>query len=87
MIFNDPATIVFWSDGTKTVVKCEYEDFDPEKGFAMAIAKRAFGNQGNYYNIFKKWLSKEESVSEAVNVENPLADAFTKLSESFAKLG
>ena len=60
VIFNDPATIVFWNDGTKTVVKAENEPFDPEKGLAMAIAKKALGNKGNYYNKFKKWLPKEE---------------------------
>ena len=60
VIFNDPATIVFWNDGTKTVVKAENEPFDPEKGLAMAIAKKALGNKGNYYNEFKKWLPKEE---------------------------
>lgn len=55
VIFNDPATIVFWKDGTKTVVKCGDGDiFDPEKGLAMAIAKRALGNQGNYYNEIRK---------------------------------
>lgn len=57
VIFNPPATIVFWRDGTKTVVKCGENDiFDPEKGLAMAIAKRALGNQGNYYNKIKEWL-------------------------------
>ena len=60
VIFNDPATIVFWSDGTKTVVKAEGEPFDPEKGLAMVIAKKALGNKGNYYNEFKKWLPEEE---------------------------
>lgn len=25
VIFNDPATIVYWADGTKTVVKAENE--------------------------------------------------------------
>lgn len=56
VIFNDPATIVFWSDGTKTVVKATNEVFDKEKGLAMAITKKFFGNQGNYYNQIKKWL-------------------------------
>lgn len=40
VIYNDPATIVFWEDGTKTVVKCKNEKFDPEKGLAMAFQKR-----------------------------------------------
>lgn len=56
VIFNDPATIILWADGSKTVVKCDGEDYDPEKGMAMAIAKKALGNKGNYYNTFKKWL-------------------------------
>ena len=61
VIFNDPATIVFWEDETKTVVKCQDGDeFDPEKGLAMAIAKKAYGNKGSYCNKMKKWLPKEE---------------------------
>lgn len=59
VIFNDPATIVIWEDGSKTVVKCDYESFDPEKGLAMAIAKKAFGNRGNYYETFKTWLPEQ----------------------------
>lgn len=56
VIFNDPATIVMWADGTKTVVKCSENDiFDPEKGLAMAITKKALGNQGNYHKVIKKW--------------------------------
>ena len=62
VIFNNPATIVFWSDGKKTVVKCAGDEaFDEEKGLAMAISKRVLGNHGNYYNEFKKWLPKIEN--------------------------
>ena len=61
VIFNDPATIVFWEDGSKTVVTCgENDAFDPEKGLAMAMAKKLLGNKGNYYNSFKKWLPEKE---------------------------
>lgn len=64
VIFNDPATIVLWEDGIKTVVKCDVDDiYDPEKGLAMAIAKRFLGNKGNYYKVFKKWLSEEENIN------------------------
>lgn len=49
VIFNDPATIVYWKDGTKTVVKCQEGDyFDSEKGFAMAFLKKCWGNKGNF---------------------------------------
>lgn len=58
--FNPPATIVFWTDNTKTVVKCNGEDYDPEKGLAMCICKKMLGNRGNYYEVFKKWLPKED---------------------------
>ncbi len=60
VIFNAPATVVLWEDGTKTIVKAgEGDIYDPEKGLAMAIAKKALGNQGNYYEVFKKWLPDE----------------------------
>lgn len=61
VIFNPPATIVIWRDGSKTVVKCgEHDIFDPEKGLAMAISKRAFGDNRDYYEIFAKWVGKYE---------------------------
>ena len=62
VIFNEPATIILWADGTKTVVKCqEGEGYDPEKGMAMAISKKALGNKGNYCEVFKKWLPEEHT--------------------------
>ena len=69
VIFNNPATIVFWADGTKTVVKCQDGDtFVPEKGLAMAITKRALGNMGNYCNELKKWLPEKEEDSVVVTL-------------------
>lgn len=65
VMFNGPATIVFWQDDTKTVVKCREDDiFDPEKGIAMAIAKKALGNEDGYYDGIKKWLPKEKEKEE-----------------------
>ncbi len=59
VIFAPPATIVYWSDGSKTVVKCSDKDvFDPEKGLAMAIAKRCGGNKGSYYREIQNWVEK-----------------------------
>ena len=70
VIYNDPATIAFWSDGTKTIVKAQPGDiFDPEKGLAMVIAKKACGNTGNYYNGFKRWLPKEPVGNEEIIYE------------------
>lgn len=59
VIFNDPATIVFWADGSKTIVKCQNGDtYSKETGLAMAIAKKACGNKGNFNDVFAKWLSE-----------------------------
>lgn len=65
VIFNDPATIVFWNDGTKTIVKCnENDSFDPEKGLAMAIAKYHFGNDNTFHKVMKSWLPKEKQTND-----------------------
>lgn len=41
VIFNKPATIVFWDDETKTIVKCSNEDtYSKETGLAMCICKK-----------------------------------------------
>ena len=59
VIFNPPATIVFWSDGTKTVVKCmEGDTFDKQTGLAMAICKRIFNDK--FHSEFKRWCNKDE---------------------------
>lgn len=60
VIFNDPATIVFWSDNTKTVVKCQEGDtYSKELGLAMCISKKFLGNKGNFNEEFKKWIPEE----------------------------
>ena len=79
VIFHDPATIVYWTDGTRTVVKCQDGDiYDPEKGLAMAICKKALGNKGNYCNVFKQWLPEEE----AETLDQRMINAANKIVQS-----
>ena len=60
VIFNDPATIVIWGDGSKTVVKCQNgEKFDKEKGLALCYMKKMLGNKSNFNNVFKEWIKPE----------------------------
>lgn len=47
IIFNNPATIVYWTDGTKTVVKAHDEEFSEEHGLAMAFARKVLESYGN----------------------------------------
>lgn len=76
VIFDGPATIVFWSDGDKTVVKCQEGDvFDAEKGLAMACSKKLFGNTGRYFNEIKRFIPKElEEESELSGMMKKLID-------------
>lgn len=61
VIFNDPATIVLWKDGTKTVVKCGKDDvYDEEKGLALCFMKKALRNKGSYNNTFKKYIKENK---------------------------
>ena len=87
VIFNYPATIVLWSDGSKTVVKCQDGDiYDPEKGLAMAISKKALGNKGNYCNEFKKWLPEDEEEEGTVELRFDTSELTSELSNSLAGL-
>lgn len=84
VIYNKPATIIFWMDGTKTVVKCkEDEAYDKEKGFAMAFMKKALGNEGNYYETVKKWVPycKEAEDDAADMVDKEIAKEVKKKSK------
>ena len=58
--FSGPMTVVIWEDGTKTLVKCSENDFfDCEKGLAMAIVKKMYGNDNSFHKIFNKWIPEE----------------------------
>lgn len=60
VIFNDPATIVIWEDGSKTIVKCQKGDvYDPEKGLALCFMKKALGNKGNFSTLLKTELPRD----------------------------
>lgn len=83
VIFNAPATIVLWTDNTKTVVKCGKNDtYDLEKGLALCIAKKYLGNKSNFNNVFKEWLPEPEEVSEK-SVKELLDEAVDGMFEPF----
>lgn len=57
IIFNGPATIVMWSDGTKTIVRCskETEEFDDrEKAVFAACAKKLLGTNATGSNYLDR---------------------------------
>lgn len=51
---NKPCTIVYWNDGTKTIVKCcEGEDFTKDGGLAQAYLKKILGSRGNIQRLIE----------------------------------
>ena len=86
VIFNKPATIVFWADGTKTVVKCaDFDIFDPEKGLAMAICKRVYGER--FHSVFKEFLPEEDVESAyPAGPKIPIPAWFNGLTKPFDEL-
>ena len=63
VIFNPPATIVFWEDGMKTVVKCAKDDaYDLERGFELAFLKRVLGSGSALRKLIRDWVEPEKEL-------------------------
>lgn len=61
VIFNNPATIIIWKDGSKTIVKKSEDDpWDPEKGFCMAVIKKLYGHT----SFIKKYVETEKEETD-----------------------
>ncbi len=58
IIYNNPATIVWFADGEKIIVKCHNEKFDKEKGVAMAIARKLY-TRSEFIKMVKDGTEKE----------------------------
>lgn len=86
VIFSDRVTIILWKDGTKTMVRVgKREPYDPEKGFAMAVCKKMFGNEGNYYEVFKKYVpvtryivDKKDAKKDVMMTDQAVSDEVKK---------
>ena len=63
VIYNPPATIAFWADGSKTVVKCDKDDvYDPKYGLALCYMKKALGSSRAFNDALR--AGREEDVRE-----------------------
>jgi len=78
VVFSGPATIVFWEDNTKTVVKCMAgEKFERYAGFAAACMKKMFGSTSR-----AKAVMEECAVDELPYVEKKKHKAVPDLTEA-----
>lgn len=63
LIYNPPATIAFWPDGGKTVVKCDKDDiYDPKYGLALCYMKKALGSSRAFNDALR--AGREELVMD-----------------------
>lgn len=59
VIYNDPAVVVIWNDGTKTVSKCDYGDnFNPEFGLILCVLKKIVGNE-QVAKLLMNWVPND----------------------------
>ena len=64
VMYNNPATIVFWSDGTKSVSKCHGEDkYNPKIGLYLAVLKRFSKSVGNLYDDWHPDVDRDNKTS------------------------
>lgn len=69
VIFNGPATIILWSDGTKTVIKCRKGDvYSKEGGFALCVLKKLTGP--NFHRMLKDLVPEDKENIECLNVQD-----------------
>lgn len=62
IVRNGPATIVFWSDGTKTIVKKSADaPDDMYYAFTAAFAKKCFGSNSQIRKIIREKTVVQES--------------------------
>lgn len=78
VIFNPPATIVYWEDGDKTVVRCDNDVFSEEFGYAMACMRKAYGSRANFKAQFKNAFRpqqkpKKQKKAKEVDQQEPAA--------------
>lgn len=82
VIYNGPATIVIFEDGSKTVVKLqEGETMDREKAVYAAICKRMFGsnkNRSNWLDILKPLMKSADEAWKVKCQKNILNNCIEK---------
>lgn len=68
VIYSNPAVVVFWSDGTKTVAKCSKQDtYNPEFGLLLCYCYRTIGKE-KVMKLIHDWIMYENGVRTLADV-------------------
>lgn len=84
IIYNPPATIVFWTDGTKTVVKCSMDDeYNEYYGFLCALGKKMFGTNSRLKKLIDEKAERHYPEDEFSKQIEQLEKAMNKIAKEF----
>lgn len=62
VIYNNPATVVFWSDGKKTTCKCQQGDtYNKEIGLMLCVLKRLASSE-QVAKLFNDWVTEDNVI-------------------------
>lgn len=79
VLFSGPATIVFWADKTKTVVKCmDGQPFEKYAGFAAACMKKMFGSTSRAKAILEEVAEEEVQQEKKAKDSDGITDALAQ---------
>lgn len=71
VVYNKPATIVFWSDDTKTTTVChEKDNYSADSGLMFCIVKKLAGRK-HYSNLLTNWMPSDvkHTINEMVTLQ------------------
>ena len=61
LVYHGRTTVAFWSDGTRTTVRCaEGDEFSKEAGLVYATVKKVSGNTTNYKEAIRRAVASAE---------------------------
>lgn len=84
IIYNPPATIVFWTDGTMTAVKCSAEDdYNEYYGFLCALGKKMFGTNSHLKKLIDEKAERHYPEDEFSKQIEQLEKAMNKIAKEF----
>lgn len=78
IIFNDPVTVVFWTDKTKTIVrKSDNDPYDKYMAFCAALAKKVYENNTKIHKIIESGIDQKEK--DRIKAEKLMTDVHSVL--------
>lgn len=62
--YNNPVTVVFWSDGTKTTSKCQKGDiYSKETGLTICVLKKLKNNNW-FQKLINDWVPTDDKTTQ-----------------------